>query len=404
LTLLTTREASDAIARAMTAFGSESVGYADATGCVLRQQVRAERDQPPFDRVTMDGIALSYDALARGTRTFRIVGTQHAGDPGLTAGDPSHCIEIMTGAVLPAGCDCVIPVERITVSNGIAAIEQDYCAERGQFIHRQGSDHRAGVEVLAPGAVLTPAEIAIVASCGLETVVVSTRPAVRVISTGNELVPPGQPVLPHQVRLSNGPALVAMLREQGFSDCRHEHLLDEPDMLRSRIGHLLHEADVLVLSGGVSMGKADFVPQVLADLGVTTVFHKISQRPGKPMWFGTGRGGQAVFALPGNPVSTLVCCRQYVLPALFEASGRTPRKRQWAVLTEDVTFEADLTFFMPVILHSDIDGTLRARPVPTNTSGDFTALGGTDGYVELAREQSFFPHGSPVPLHRWNAP
>jgi molybdopterin molybdotransferase len=152
------------------------------------------------------------------------------------------------------------------------------------------------------------------------------------------------------------------------------------------------------------MGKADFVPQVLADLGVTTVFHKISQRPGKPMWFGTGRGGQAVFALPGNPVSTLVCCRQYVLPALFEASGRTPRKRQWAVLTEDVTFEADLTFFMPVILHSDIDGTLRARPVPTNTSGDFTALGGTDGYVELAREQSFFPHGSPVPLHRWNAP
>jgi molybdopterin molybdotransferase len=402
--MLTTREASDAIARAMTPFGSESVGYADAAGCVLRQQVRAERDQPPFDRVTMDGIALSYDALAGGARSFRIIGTQHAGDPVLSAGDPSHCIEIMTGAVLPTGCDCVIPVERIAVSNGIAAIEQDYCAERGQFVHRQGSDHRAGAEVLVPGAVLTPAEIAIVASCGLETVEVSTRPAIRVISTGNELVPPGQPVLPHQVRLSNGPALVAMLKEQGFSDCRHEHLLDEPDLLRSRIGQLLSEADVLILSGGVSMGKADFVPQVLADLGVTTVFHKISQRPGKPMWFGTGRGGQAVFALPGNPVSTLVCCRQYVLPALFEASGRTPRKPQWAVLTEDVTFEADLTFFMPVKLHSDIDGTLRARPVPTNTSGDFTALGGTDGYVELALEQSFFPHGSPVPLHRWNAP
>jgi molybdopterin molybdotransferase len=402
--MLTTREASDAIARAMTAFGSESVGLADATGCVLRQRVRAERDQPPFDRVTMDGIALSYGALARGTRSFRIVGTQHAGDPVLTSGDPSHCIEIMTGAVLPAGCDCVIPVERITVSNGIAAIEQGYSAERGQFIHRQGSDHRAGAGVLASGTVLTSPEIAIVASCGLETVKVSARPAVRVVSTGNELVPAGRPVLPHQVRLSNGPALVAMLNEQGFRDCRHEHLLDEPDVLRARIGQLLHEADVLILSGGVSMGKADFVPQVLSDLGVTTVFHKISQRPGKPMWFGTGRDRQAVFALPGNPVSTLVCCRQYVLPALFEASGRTPRKSQWAVLTEDVTFEADLTFFMPVMLQSDIDGTLRARPVPTNTSGDFTALGGTDGYVELAREQSFFSHGSPVPLHRWNAP
>jgi molybdopterin molybdotransferase len=161
---------------------------------------------------------------------------------------------------------------------------------------------------------------------------------------------------------------------------------------------------VLILSGGVSMGKADFVPQVLADLGVRTVFHKISQRPGKPMWFGVGPDGQAVFALPGNPVSTLVCCRQYVLPALFDASGRESRKPEWAVLTEDVTFKADLTFFMPVMLQSDVDGSLRARPVPTNTSGDFTALGGTDGYVELAREQSHFPQGSPVPLHRWNAP
>jgi molybdopterin molybdotransferase len=152
------------------------------------------------------------------------------------------------------------------------------------------------------------------------------------------------------------------------------------------------------------MGKADFVPQVLADLGVKAVFHKISQRPGKPMWFGTGPQGQAVFALPGNPVSTLVCCRQYVLPALLDASGRAPRATEWAILTEDVTFAADLTFFMPVTLKSDVDGSLRAKPVPTNTSGDFTSLGGTDGYVELAREQSYFPQGSPVPLHRWNAP
>jgi molybdopterin molybdotransferase len=258
--------------------------------------------------------------------------------------------------------------------------------------------------VLAPGSVLTPADIAIVASCGLQSVSVSRRPVVRIISTGNELVPPGRPVAPHQVRLSNAPALIAMLEQQGFEDCRHEHLLDEPESLRARVGQHLREAEVLILSGGVSMGKADFVPQVLAELGVKTVFHKISQRPGKPMWFGMGPGQQAVFALPGNPVSTLVCCRQYVLPALLEASGRVGRKAEWAVLTEDVTFKPDLTFFMPVKLQSDVDGTLRARPVPTNTSGDFTALGGTDGYVELARERSYFARGSPVPLHRWNAP
>jgi molybdopterin molybdotransferase len=402
--MLTTREASAAIAHAMTAFGSEAVAYTEAAGRILRQEVRAERDQPPFDRVTMDGIALKHDAFARGTRSFRIIGTQHAGDAVSILSDHSQCIEIMTGAVLPTGSDCVVPVERITVADGIAGIEPDYSPERGQFIHRQGSDHRAGTLVLAPGSALTPAAIAIIASCGLQTVEVSTQPTLRVISTGNELVPPGPPVLPHQVRLSNGPALVAMLKGQGFHDCRHEHLPDEPESLRSRIAQHLRAAEVLILSGGVSMGKADFVPQVLADLDVRTVFHKISQRPGKPMWFGVGPDGQVVFALPGNPVSTLVCCRQYVLPALFHASGREPRKPEWAMLTEDVTFKADLTFFMPVVLQSNVDGSLRARPVPTNTSGDFTALGGTDGYVELAREQSYFPQGSPVPLHRWNAP
>jgi molybdopterin molybdotransferase len=402
--MLTTQDAKEAIALAMPEFGRESVEYGRAAGRVLRQAVLAERDQPPFDRVTMDGIAIRYDALAGGSRTFRIGGMQNAGDPVATLDDNDACIEIMTGAVLPVGSDCIIPVERITVTDGRAEVEADYRAERRQFIHPQASDHRKGTTVLEAGTALTPAEIAVIASCGLHAVEVSRQPVIRIISTGNELVPPGKPVLPHQIRLSNGPALVAMLQRQGFRDCRHEHLLDEPGSLRASIGQHLREARVLILSGGVSMGKADFVPQVLTDLGVRTVFHKISQRPGKPMWFGMGPDDQAVFALPGNPVSTLVCCRHYVLPALFDASGRHPRKPEWAVLTEDVTFKADLTCFMPVALQSDVDGTLRARPVPTNTSGDFTALAGTDGYVELAREHNHFPLGSPVPLHRWDSP
>jgi molybdopterin molybdotransferase len=402
--MLTTAAARAAIARALPAFGSEPVDCAAATGRVLRQTVFAERDQPPFDRVTMDGIAVNHDALARGIRAFRIAATQHAGDPVSTLTDDTCCIEIMTGAVLPVGSDCVIPVERLAISDGVAEVERDYRAPRRQFVHAQGSDHLQGTEVLAPGSVLGPTEIAIIASCGLQSVEVSRQPSIRVVSTGNELVPAGKPIEAHQIRLSNGPALIAMLERQGFADCRHEHLIDDPGTLRTSIGKHLREAHVLILSGGVSMGKADFVPQVLADLGVETVFHKISQRPGKPMWFGMGPGNQAVFALPGNPVSTLVCCRQYVLPALMDASGRTAREQEWALLTEDVTFKPDLTLFMPVRLRSDIDGTLRARPVPTNTSGDFTALGGTGGYVELAREQSYFARGSAVRLHRWDAP
>ena len=195
-----------------------------------------------------------------------------------------------------------------------------------------------------------------------------------------------------------------MLTAEGFGDCHDLHLPDEPVLLRERLGTLLDEADVLVLSGGVSMGKADFVPQVLQELGVELVFHKISQRPGKPMWFGIGPRGQAVFALPGNPVSTLVCCRQYVLPALLLASGRSPARPAAAALTGDFSFSPKLTCFLPVRVSVDEDGRLAATPVPTNTSGDFAALSGTDGYVELALEQDEFAAGTVVPLHRWSAP
>jgi len=247
-------------------------------------------------------------------------------------------------------------------------------------------------------------DVAIIASCGLESVSVSKQPGVSVISTGNELIPPGETISDHQVRLSNGPALVAMLQDQGFAQCEHQHLVDEPDLLTKSLSSHLEKSDVLILSGGVSMGKADFIPQVLADLGVTVIFHKISQRPGLPMWFGRGPDKQAVFALPGNPVSTLVCCRQYVLPALYLASGRPARAAESAQLAEDVTFKPHLTCFLPVRLAPAGDGTLTAKPVMTNTSGDFTALHGTDGYVELDRETSEFPKETVVPLHRWNAP
>jgi molybdopterin molybdotransferase len=152
------------------------------------------------------------------------------------------------------------------------------------------------------------------------------------------------------------------------------------------------------------MGKADFVPQVLADLDVKLVFHKISQRPGKPMWFGIGPEKQVVFALPGNPVSAMVCCRQYVLPALLQATGRDSAPQETAILNEAVNFNPPLTCFLPVRTGSLADGKIGATPVPTNTSGDFAALSQTDGYVALARDRNDFPVGTVVPLHRWTAP
>jgi len=244
-------------------------------------------------------------------------------------------------------------------------------------------------------------DIAVIASAGLTEVAVSKTPLVRIISTGNELVPAGSAIQAHQVRLSNGPAIQAMLGQHGYSDCAQDHIVDEPDKLRNRIVRHLEEADILILSGGVSMGKADYVPDVLAELGVELVFHKVSQRPGKPMWFGIGPGGQAVFALPGNPVSALICCRQYVVPALDAASMAAAAPPEFASLSKDILFEPDLTCFQPVRLVSNAAGVVLAMPVKTNTSGDFTALSGTDGYVELAREQNHFAAGTAAFLHRW---
>ncbi len=398
--MLTSTQALEAILAAMPSLPAESVRLPDSAGRVLRQTVVAERDQPPFDRVMMDGIAIAHEAFAGGTRSFPIQATQAAGDPALSL-DPGAAIEIMTGASLPEHADCVIPVERIAVADGVATLEDGYRPAKSQFIHAQASDHAAGTTLLHPGRRIAPADVAVIASAGLARVDVTRAAVTRVISTGNELVAAGRDIAPHQIRMSNGPALVALLARHGHADCAHDHVADDPAALREAIGANLDVADVLILSGGVSMGKADHVPDVLADLGVKVSFHRISQRPGKPMWFGTAPRGQAVFALPGNPVSALVCCRQYVVPALDKAAGALPNTPEFASLASDVTFEPDLTCFQPVSLVSNAAGQLLAMPVRTNTSGDFTALSGTDGYVELPKEQSHFPAGTAVIVTRW---
>jgi molybdopterin molybdotransferase len=402
--VLTPAQALKAIDAAMPHFGDETVPLSGATGKVLRQDVSAERDQPPFDRVMMDGIAIQFDSYRKGLRKFRVQSTQQAGDPVQLLANDRDCIEIMTGAVMPNGTDCVIPVERVDIDGQFAIVEEDYEASPRQFIHAQGSDHRIGRTILTKGSTISPMDIAVIASSGIAEVKVARSPLIRVISTGNELVAAGLPILSHQVRLSNGPAVLAMLGRQGFARSEHDHLVDNPVLLRDKLAQHLDEAEVLVLSGGVSMGKADFVPQVLADLGVTQVFHRVSQQPGKPLWFGTGQRSQSVFALPGNPVSTLVCCRHYVLPSLLKASGRRETITHHAMLAHEITYAPALTRYLPVKTLSRDDGVTVATPITPNTSGDFASLSGTAGYVELSQEQTRFEAGTTVPLHLWDFP
>ncbi|HWG30392.1 MAG TPA: molybdopterin molybdotransferase MoeA [Steroidobacteraceae bacterium] len=399
--MLEPAQADELIGQQLQCLPIESLPLAQCAGAVLRENIYAERDQPPFDRVSMDGIALDSGTVRSGTRRLRIQATQAAGDPPLTLAEAGACIEVMTGAVVPAGCDSVVPVEQISISSGSAEIGGDVAVDPWQNVHRRGSDSRQGALLLSAGAELRAPEIAIAASAGMARVRVSSQPMLAVISTGNELVEPGEPILPHQVRRSNTYAIAAALRSHGFQRVADDHILDDLSELRQRLKFHLETHDVLILTGGVSMGKMDLVPRALQDLGVRAVFHKVAQRPGKPMWFGVAGSGTAVFALPGNPVSAIVCLTRFVLPALFSAMGRTAPPPEKMALGGPVNVGVPLTFFMPVRVEVDDWGRAWAVPKPTNGSGDFTALAGTDGFVELPPGPNVYPKGFVTRLHRW---
>jgi len=183
----------------------------------------------------------------------------------------------------------------------------------GMNVHTRGLDTRAGTQLLSPGTRLGPPEVALIASTGMARAQVSRAPRITVISTGDELREPGEEVADWQIYRSNAYGVLAALQRRGLPHLAHDHLPDDRDILLERLNAHLTSQDVLLLSGGVSMGRFDYVPQVLAELGIEVIFHKVEQRPGRPMWFGTGRG-KTVYALPGNPVSTLVCLVRYVLP------------------------------------------------------------------------------------------
>lgn len=400
--MLTPAEADRLIGQHLQCLPIESLPLAQCAGAVLRENIYAERDQPPFDRVAMDGVALATQAAGGGRRTFHIQATQAAGEPPLALAGAQDCIEVMTGAVLPSGCDCVVPVEELTVHSGEAHLMQAARVEAWRNVHRRGTDTRQGTLLVASGVRLRAPEVAIAASVGMARIRVSSQPMLAVISTGNELVEPGEPVLAHQIRRSNAYGIVSALREHGFQRVADDHLRDDAQEMRERLKFHLDTHDVLVLTGGVSMGRFDLVPKVLEELGVRTVFHTVAQRPGKPLWFGVAASGTAAFGLPGNPVSALVCFTRYVLPALLGSLGHSGLPPERIALGAPVTITPPLTHFLPVRLEQDDWARAWAIPAPTNGSGDFTGLAATEGFVELPPGPNTYPKGHVSRFYRWS--
>ncbi len=370
-------------------------------GRVLAEDVRAERDQPPFDRVTMDGIAIAFSDWEAGRRSFEVLGTQAAGQEPLVVTAQGQCVEIMTGAALPDGLDTVVPIERVRRDGTAASITKDAIVNAEQFVHRRASDRPAGSVVLHAGTHLGPPEMAVLAGAGASNALVADLPRVAVVSTGDELVEPGKPIAPQQIRSTNDRAVEACLAQHRLGVVTRARLRDDANALAIALDRLDNDHDVLVLSGGISMGKFDFVPSVLTELGAKLVLQKIEQRPGRPMWFGVSARGKPIFALPGNPVSTLVCATRYIVPALRQAAGLRGATPELVELTAPIEASPTLTLFTPVTVSSSERATLCATPHPTNTSGDFVTLAGTDGFVELAAKRGSYPAGTIARLFRW---
>ena len=399
--MLSVTEAETQVLAAVAVLPAEDCAIEEAQGRVLRQPLVADRDVPPFDRVVMDGYALRCDLWEAGTRRFRVAGVQAAGAVPMVLPGPDACIEVMTGAVLPWGADVVVPYEAVTRENAFIQISPESRISPGQAIHKSGSDRRSGAVVVRPGIRLGGREIAVAAAFGYAQVQVSRQPGIAVVTTGDELVDVGSTVAPHQIRRSNDLALRAALVAAGHSRVGRFHVRDVLREVQHQLWHIVAENDVVVITGGVSKGKLDFVPRVLEELGVAKVFQGVNQRPGRPFWFGLSPRHTPVFALPGNPASSYVCLHRYALPALAKMAGLTSPEPQFAVLADAVRLESEQTIFLPVETADTPRGERLARPAPLNTSGDLAGLTGTAGFVELPAGGRGFPVGTPVRFWPW---
>ncbi len=376
-----------------------SVPLEHAMGRVLREDLIADEDFPPFDRVMMDGIAIRMEDYDRGTRQFRIMGIQPAGCPRETAEGPDQCLEVMTGSMLPEGTDTVIPYEQISIDQDKkTAVVREIKTKKGKNVHPRGKDKKKGDVLVESGFRISGPEIGLAASVGKKELKVTKNPRVAIISTGDELVDIDVKPKPYQIRRSNVYAIRADLSGLGIGASIH-HLADIKDHLNDALRSVLASHDVLMLSGGVSKGKFDFVPESLDKLGVEKLFYRVNQKPGKPFWFGKHPGGKVVFAFPGNPVSTFLCFHRYFVPWLWKTLGLRVKKEIRATLTEDFIFNSDRTYFLQVRTFYDSEGRLWAEPHMGTGSGDHANLNVSDGFLELPGGTYSFKKGETFRLY-----
>jgi molybdopterin molybdotransferase len=395
--MITVDEAFEFVRQSVRSFPATRVALSESLGLRLAEPIVSDRDSPPFDKSMLDGFAIAVDDPAP---TRRIIEQVIAGDVPQHAIEPGVTILVMTGAPVPEGADAVVKhedTERLDEATVRLPAEK---IAAGSGIFRRGSSFQQGQEVIPSGKQLKAVDLALMAEVGKALVNVIPQPHVAVLSTGNELVECGKPLAAGQIRNSNGPMLVAAIQEVGATPLDLGIARDDVAELRGAIAQGL-EADILLITGGVSAGVMDLVPAVLAELGVTQVFHKVRMKPGKPLWFGTretaGRR-TLVFGLPGNPVSTLVSFQLFVKPAIAALAGAefSSVKPLRGQLSAAAKHHGDRPTYHPCRLDRNAQGQDTVEPLLWRGSADLAALTDANGLMLLPAGDYELAIGTPV--------
>jgi molybdopterin molybdotransferase len=353
---------------------AEAVAVGDALGRVLTEEVRAAADVPPFPNSAMDGFAVLAGPAGR---ELRVVDEARAGAPAGRAVGEGEAIRISTGAPIPPGATAVVPVEHVAERDGLVVPERE--ARPHANVRDAGEDLAKGAVVLQAGTVLGPGELAAAVAAGRAELRCARRPRLALLATGDELVTAGAPLAPGQIHNSNAVALTAAARREGAHVVLDEIVPDDRARTEAALARALDAADVLAVSGGVSVGPHDHVKPALEALGVQERFWRVALKPGKPAWFGD-RDGTLAFGLPGNPVSAVVCFLLLVRPALRGLQGADPLPaRAVAVLAEPIRRSPDREQAVRVALEPGEDGVPRARPTGAQGSHMLSSLVGADG-------------------------
>jgi molybdopterin molybdotransferase len=319
--MISVSEAKKIIAENVSALQPINLSLQQSLGLTLAEDVYASMDIPAFPQSSMDGYAFSFEGWKRYQR-LKISGEVAAGNNEAITLSPENTVRIFTGAAVPPGADTVVMQEKIKAVNGELIID-DESIQIGSSIRPRGSEIKAGALALEKGSVLSPAAIGFLGGIGIPEVKVYPNPSISIIITGNELQQPGKPLQHGQVYESNSFALIAVLKQLHIDNVQVFHATDKPETVTAKLEKGLQQSDVVLLTGGISVGDYDFVLHAANECGVEKLFHKVKQRPGKPLYFGK-KINQLVFGLPGNPSSVLTCFYQYVIPALEKLSNKKP--------------------------------------------------------------------------------